>query len=236
MRDSKLKKNKVQKMMAKALRGVAPHKHDNNQDKALIVAYLNGDHDAGMALAESYLDFFSTIMNKPTDVPYKSPAMQRLWADPTYHDYEDLFQEILLHFFIMVHEYDPETAPFASFIGSTLKQRVFNNFFSEFLKVKTTEEIEYDDAIDIEGKIQSILLDEDTAKKVPAQYLELYEALNKLSKRQREVIEMSVIKGWDSTVIADELGMSSNTVRVHLKRGLEKLKTIMGADDIEKVS
>lgn len=222
-----IRENRVQKMMMKALRGVPPQKHDNNLEKSLIVNYLNGDEEAGMKLAELYLDFFSTIMKRPTDVPHKSPAMQRLWANPNYQDYEDLFQEILLHFFTMITEYEPEKAPFASFIGSTLKQRVFNNFFSEFLKVKTTEDMEYDDRLDM-GYTESIFIEE-TKSKVPAQYLELYEALNRLTTRQRQVIELSIARGWTSKEIAKELNMTPHAVRKSKARGLEKLKKIMGA-------
>lgn len=221
-----LPKNRVQKMMSKAMRGVAPQEHDNKQDKALIVAYLNGDEEAGMVLAESFLDFFSVIMNKPAKAPRKAKASQKLWSEPNFHDYEDLFQEILVQFFIMVKQYDPDSAPFAGYVGSMLHQRVFDRYFSEFIRKNANEELEFDDSLMIEMK--ELTVDE---SKLPAEYIHLYQALNKLSSKQREAVEMSVVRGWNSTEIAQELEMKPQTVRKNLERGLKRLRELLNEEE-----
>lgn len=225
----KLPDNRVQKLLKKAMRGVAPQEHDKHYDLSLLVDFQNGDLEAAMILAESYADVFSVIMNKPAKPPHRSKAMQKLWSEPTFQDKEDLFQEILFHFLKMAKEFDMEKPePFVYKVRATLHQRVFNQFFSEFLEIKKVEN-SYEEAIHGELVEPSILIDEEITSKVPAQYIELYQAMNQLGKRQRQVIELSVMKGWNSKEVAEEIGISANTVRPTLKKALDNLKKIMGA-------
>lgn len=221
-------KHPAQKLMEKAKRGIAPMDHDNKEEKALIVAHLNGDEVAGWELVKRYSDFFSVIMNKPTKPPIKTRAMERLWVAPNYYDYEDLFQEILNQFFLLVEEYDPEAGEFSKMISSKLHQRVFNRFFSEFLVTKKSE-VEFNEEAEHLMDFKSITLEEGS-EKIPAQYIELYEAMNKLGKRQREAIEMRFVKGWNAKEISEEMGISHSSARTHIELGLKKLKQIMGAD------
>lgn len=228
------KKHPIQRMMEEARRGVAPREHDYRHEKALIVAFQNGDESAGFELVKLYQDVFSVIINRPADAPFNGGRMRKLWdGAPSYYDYEDMYQEILTQFIEMVLEFDTSgETPFEHKARRTLHQRFFNRYFSEFIESRDQEQ-SYDDSRLIDSPDS---LFNETPKKQPSEYNHLYNALDKLSKRQREVVEMSVVKRWDSTFIAEELGMSSNTVRVHLKRGLEKLKTILGAEEIAKSS
>ncbi|TWJ39625.1 hypothetical protein CHCC5027_3538 [Bacillus paralicheniformis] len=222
---TKLPDNKVQRLMKEAQRGVAPLKHNQETDLALIEAYKNGNEEAGWELAESYVDVFSVIMNKPTKPPRRTKAMQRLWADPTYQDYEDLFQEILYHFFRLVEEDNTNKTPFSYYIRAKLHQRVFNNFFSEFIETKKVE-VEYDERKHSETVEEDIFLDE-YSEKPPAHYLELYNALNHLTTKQRQVVVLKKSKGWSSREVAEELGISQDAVRKQLERGMKKLRKAM---------
>lgn len=224
------KKHPIQKMMEEARRGVAPREHDHKIENSLIVAFQNGDEKAGFELVKLYQDIFSMIISKPADAPYNGGRMRKLWdGSPSYYDYEDMYQEILAQFFELVKGFDVSgDAPFQAVCVKVLHQRFFNRYFSEFIEKRDIEK-SYDDEINFDP--DSLETKENvTQKRKPADYPELYDALDKLSKKQRQVVEMSIVKGWDSSFIASELGMSNNTVRVHLKRGLDKLKTLMGAD------
>lgn len=225
----KLPDNPVQKLMKEALRGVAPRKHDKHINDCLVLDFQNGDEDAGWQLAQEYVDVFSVIMNKPTKPPHKSKAMQKLWVDPNLQDYEDLFQEILTHFMVLLHEYHPDKGSLVRFIRATLHQRVFNQFFSEFIAIKNNE-MEFDDDI----KLSYMYNEEDEDEKVPSHYLELYQALNKLTRRQRQIVELSVFKEWSSVVIAHETGISAITARVTLKNALQVLRKELGGEENEQ--
>lgn len=233
MVDNKMvKKHPIQRMMEETRRGVAPRNHDHKHENALIIAYQNGDDRAGFELVKLYQDIFSMIISKPTDAPYNGGRMRKLWdGSPSYYDYEDMYQEILTQFLELLKGFDVSgEAPFQAVCVKLLHQRFFNRYFSEFIESRD-QELSYDDAILFDKPSST---EEEDTKKVPSEYAQLYSALDRLSKRQREVVEMSIVKGWSSTFIAEELGMSDNTVRVHLKRGLEKLKTILGVEENDK--
>jgi RNA polymerase sigma factor (sigma-70 family) len=105
--------------------------------------------------------------------------------------------------------------------------RVHYHFFQQMAEYKLNE-IEFDDEIDFESKAQNILLDEEAVKKQPKQYIELYEAFNKLSKKQREVMELSVVKEWNSSEVAREIGSTPQAVRKLKERAIAKLQNLMG--------
>lgn len=220
----RLPDNEIQKLMKETLRGVAPQEHNNFIELSLVEAYQDGDQEAGLELVHLYKDVFSVIMSKPTKPPKRSKAMQRLWVSPNFQDYEDLFQEILLHFFILLEEYDKERR-LDKFIRSHLHQRVFNKFFSELLETKKTE-CEFDDSQD------QLLMDHmEEKKKIPSKHIELYQAIDKLGKRQKEVVELSIMKGWNATEVAHELGIAPATVRVTLKNSITKLRVIIQGEE-----
>ncbi|WNL49475.1 RNA polymerase sigma factor [Bacillus phage DZ1] len=218
---SNLPMNDTQKLMSLALSGVAPQQHDKHVNEGMVLAAQNGDSEAMWSLMQEYVDVLSVILHRPTKPPRKAKALQKLWANPSFQDYEDLFQESLLEFIILVNEYHPERGSFERYVRAKLHQRVFDRFFSEYLATQINE-IEFDEKIKSQHEAMEVEDEEDP--KLPAQYLELYQALNKLTSRQRQVIELSVFKKWNSTEVGNEIGISPATVRVTLKKALKKLR------------
>jgi RNA polymerase sigma factor (sigma-70 family) len=221
-----VKKHPVQILLGKCRQGVAPKHHDNEQEIALIQRYKEGDDEAGWSLVYNYIDTFSVILSKPTKPPIKTRAMERLFASPSAEDFEDLFQEVLVQFFILVDEYEEDKGPFVNMIRSKLHQRVFNRYFSEYLFTKMSE-TELEENYNLVPCEESIFIEE--VQKVPAHYIELYEALNQITSKQREVIILSVVKGWSSGDIALELDSTATAIRKLKERGISQLKLIMGA-------
>jgi RNA polymerase sigma factor (sigma-70 family) len=229
----KLPLNRIQKLQTKAAYKVSPIKHDKEYDSSMITAYLNGNEEAGLQLLESYIDIVGYIYKNPQRAQFKEKSA-KLKLDWTYQDREDLMQEICLHFFTLVHEYDFER-PFEGLVKGKLHLRVFNNFFEEFAETKlqemSDEEIEDKSSLVFSEDLQSILLDENQVSKLPSEHLALYNAMNQLSPSQRQIIEMSVVKGWNSIVIAEELDMKDAAVRKALSRGMKRLKEIMNPEE-----
>lgn len=60
--------------------------------------------------------------------------------------------------------------------------------------------------------------------------LDLYNSLDKLSEKYKTVIILKYVKAMEINEIADILKINSNTVKTRLKRGIDKLKFIMGGD------
>lgn len=57
----------------------------------------------------------------------------------------------------------------------------------------------------------------------------LPDALQRLSDRQRTVVMLVHGHGWPMSEVADVLGLSWSTVRRHADRGMDRLRTHMGA-------
>jgi RNA polymerase sigma-70 factor (ECF subfamily) len=56
----------------------------------------------------------------------------------------------------------------------------------------------------------------------------LREAVGRLSPEQRKVIEMAFFRGFTQSEIADRLGEPLGTVKARARRGLMKLKELLG--------
>jgi len=224
--------NKAQKFQNRLARKQPLTKHDPKVDNALIVAYVNGDEEAGWELFESYADIASIVYKFPSKPPYKTAAMSKLhYAPLSPEDKEDLFQEIAFHFFKLVGEFDPELKkPFEHMVRAKLHQRVFNQYFSEYISVETNE-TEFDEELDFEAAAHEIVLDESMTQSLPSEHIELYQALNQLSEKQREIVIMSVVKGWNATEIGKELGIKSNAARQQLFKAMNKLRSILKPEE-----
>jgi RNA polymerase sigma factor (sigma-70 family) len=220
-------KHLIERMMDEARRGVAPQEHDYKAEKPLVIAFQNGDEQAGFELIKMYQDCFSVIINKPAKPPFNKGGMSRLWdGSPSREDYEDMYQEILCQFIEMVKEFDTsEETPLVNKVRKTLHQRFFNRYFSEFIENRTVEE-EFDDKINLSFEFDISVDDTDN---VPAKYLELYQAMNELSDKERRVLEYSVVKGWNASEIQQEMGTKTN-VRMIKKRALEKLQKLLSKE------
>lgn len=224
MTNKMTKKHPIQRMMEEAKRGVAPREHDYRHEKSLIIAFQNGNQEAGFELVKLYQDVFSVIINRPADAPFNGGRMRKLWdGAPSYYDYEDMYQEIIAQFLEMVMEFNTsEKTPFVHKVRRTLHQRFFNRYFSEFIEKRDFEKM-YDDDINIFA-VPSDYGEEQPEKKTPEEHKDLYDALDKLTKRQKEILLMSALKGWNSTVIAQEIGISNSSVRSHLQIAKKKVK------------
>ena len=58
--------------------------------------------------------------------------------------------------------------------------------------------------------------------------IDLEEALKTLSKKQRECFKLVIEDGYTEREAANLLGISRESLRVHIKRSKEKLKKILG--------
>jgi RNA polymerase sigma-70 factor (sigma-E family) len=62
--------------------------------------------------------------------------------------------------------------------------------------------------------------------------VDLARALRRLSRRQREVVVLRYLADWPESEVADALGCSPGTVKVHASRGLAALRVLLAERDI----
>lgn len=70
----------------------------------------------------------------------------------------------------------------------------------------------------------------DSTDDATAVRLALGAALRELPEKQRHAVALRYLAGCEEDQIAASLGVNPGTVKTHLKRGLEKLRTQLGAD------
>lgn len=226
----------IQLLQKRVARGVKQFEKDDKQDMALLRAYQNGNEDAGMQLVENYVDLVSHIYRYPFNPPrYGKRNSKFAGKRPhiTEFDREDLMQEILLQFFVLLNEYDADTGkPLQAILKGKLHHRVYDNFFREFLDVHHNEvrDDEYLNSLSEEDTTSKLFVN-DIMSGIPSDHLELYQALNKLGKRQREVFLLSEVNGWNATEIAKELGVSASTVRSNKEFALRRLRELLAKED-----
>lgn len=71
---------------------------------------------------------------------------------------------------------------------------------------------------------------EDTADDVVVLRVTLAAALQRLPKRQREAVSLRYLAGLSEAEVADALQVSVGSVKTHLHRGVQRLRTRLGDD------
>jgi RNA polymerase sigma-70 factor, ECF subfamily len=67
----------------------------------------------------------------------------------------------------------------------------------------------------------------------PPEFAGLVEALRKLSPNQRAAIVLRHMLDLDVAEVAKRMGVAAPTVRVHLHRGRERLRELLGSQEVE---
>lgn len=214
----------LMKMRAEAGRHRMLYKeHDQITDLILIEEYLDGDEQAMMTLIERYSDVIYFAYNNPAKRPGQKIA-KNLTFNFTTEDKEDLWNCAILNFVDLVTSYDQSKGPFEHYVRGTLRYRVFNEFFQVGMDIQINEtEFEFDDQITADFK--SIFIEDDDY--VPTDYIQLYQALNTLTARQREIFEMMVVNDWTAQETADELGVARSTALNTHRQTVKKLRKFL---------
>ena len=87
------------------------------------------------------------------------------------------------------------------------------------LKSYTNKMVELNEDIEISCADENVRLDEK---------VDLWNAFSRLEERERKILNLSVIAGFEGKEIAKELGINHNTVRTIRKRALDKMRVMLG--------
>ena len=83
-----------------------------------------------------------------------------------------------------------------------------------------------------------LLLDRGTARdagELAVTRLALVAALAALPQRQREAVALRYLADLDEAEVSRALGISASTVRTHVQRGLEALRSVLDVREVERV-
>lgn len=200
---------------------------DPQVDKALCLAYQDGSNEAGLKLIYRYMDKLSYIYRFPTRTKNRGGAKCKIdiTTSTTKEDKEDLFQEIIYHFLKLLLEYDPAEGDLQGLIVGKLHLRVFFYHYGDLVDLRMNEQ-ELEENYDMEEEMKEIFLEE---KEVPADVKRLYEVLSEFTPKQRQIIDLTVCKGWTNAEAARELGVSLKYLKPARYKLMRRLKEKMEA-------
>jgi RNA polymerase sigma-70 factor (ECF subfamily) len=138
---------------------------------------------------------------------------------PSAADAEDVVQEIFIDLWKSAARFDPGTASEATFVAMISRRRLID------LRRKLSrrgESGELSESIEEEGRSHEEEIEiRDEAGRAGR-------ALSELRPEQRRVLGLAVYEGLSHQQIADTTGMPLGTVKTHARRGLMRVRELLG--------
>lgn len=113
---------------------------------------------------------------------------------------------------------NPDTS-FSSYLYTIMRNRILNQLREQASEDRLKEQI-LSQAIDYSNETNNAIIANDLQRLV-------FQALEQLTSRQREIFEMSREKQMSHKEIAEALGISINTVQEHISSSLRSLRTYL---------
>ena len=176
---------------------------DSEKERRLVADLLEGDESAFCELYALYKDrlmWFSLKFLKSRDMA------------------EDVFQDAFTVVWQSRRFINPD-ASFSSYLYTIMRNRILNQLRNAANEEKLKESI----------LSQALDYTEDTKREVMLNDLKslISHALQQLTPRQREIVEMSREAQLSHKEIADKLGISVNTVQEHISTSLKLIRTYL---------
>lgn len=134
----------------------------------------------------------------------------------SYHEAEDLAQEVMTVCFRNFEKYDPEKAALGTWIYVIMNNRLKNYYRDKKTLVSLDDEDSYLEIASEEVLEEAVLLEE--------QRRILTETIERLPERERMIVTYTYLYRLTSSEVAQRLGMTAGNVRVVLNRSLKKLR------------
>jgi RNA polymerase sigma-70 factor (ECF subfamily) len=135
------------------------------------------------------------------------------------HDAEDAVQEIFLELWKNAGRFDPSLSSEPTFVTTIARRRLIDR--SRKRSRRPAPQI-LDEPERIEGEPESDSAEiADEARKVSA-------ALGKLRPEQKQILEMALVEGHSQQEISNKTGMPLGTVKSHARRGLMRVRELLG--------
>jgi RNA polymerase sigma-70 factor, ECF subfamily len=134
---------------------------------------------------------------------------------------EDLTQEIFLTFWKQ-ERFDPGRAALSTYLGVMTRSRALNKLESRSSRQRSLERLQQVTPAEFSAPtpLEQVTLAE--------QEQTLKQALNQLTDKQRQILEMSYYQGFSQSEIAQHLAIPLGTVKTNARQGLIKLRQILG--------
>ena len=129
-------------------------------------------------------------------------------------DAEDLVQDIFAEIWKSASRYNPDMGSEATFIAVIARRRVIDAIR------KITR---HAPSVPFDGAIEFSATTDDSESKTDI--LSTLQILNSLNPQRRRVLELSIVRGLSHSQIVSATDMPLGTVKAHIRRGLEEIRT-----------
>lgn len=143
----------------------------------------------------------------------------------TAQDAEDAVQEIFVEVWRLAERYDPEQGSEATFLTTIARRRLIDRMRRRGRR-PAPDQLEDASILPAEPVRDPVELDDDVER--------VREALQQLRPEQREVLELSLGQGQTHQEISASVGIPLGTVKSHARRGLIRLRALLGVAEGER--
>lgn len=142
-------------------------------------------------------------------------------------DAEDLVQEIFAEIWKSAHRYNPSLGSEATFIAVITRRRIID----AIRKItRHAPELAFDGAVEYDAAA------EPESRELPYDLNQAMSIMSTLRPDRRGVLELSIIHGRSHAQIVEATGMPLGTVKAHIRRGLEEIRTAIRSQAAQKAS
>lgn len=138
-------------------------------------------------------------------------------------DAEDAVQEVFAELWRSVDRFDPKSGSARTFVAAIARRRLIDRVRIRARHRRDGESLTVEPATDRHEPAARAALD-DAA-------IAALEALTALRPEQQEILRLSLHKSWTHERIAEHLGTPVGTVKTHARRGLLRLRDLLGAGE-----
>ena len=139
-------------------------------------------------------------------------------------DAQDVVQDVFIQIWDKAKLYDPAKGKPLTWALTLTRNRAIDRIRAIQRRTRLRDEFEQETSVDESAGVREALSEVDASEKGQI----LRAAVNQLSPQQRKVIDLAYFSGLTQTEIADKLGEPLGTVKARARRGLLKLKELLG--------
>ncbi len=142
---------------------------------------------------------------------------------------EDILQEVFTNIWEKADQFDTERGTVYTWIVSLTRNKGIDRLRSKVYKEQKKQSTSLDD----EDVYHPLYSNENTPEEhtiLRDRADKLYEALQKLSEKQRSVIQVAYFEGLSQSEISEEMDLPLGTVKTRMRDGMIKLREILGGE------
>jgi RNA polymerase sigma-70 factor (ECF subfamily) len=140
---------------------------------------------------------------------------------PNHADAEDAVQEVFVEVWRHAGRFDSQVASEATYITMIARRRLIDRFRRRRRELDTSS-IQEEMVESTSRHEEQTQIEEEAAR--------AKEYMQQLRPEQRKVLELSITHGLSQSQIAETTNLPLGTVKTHARRGLQRLRELLGAD------